>query len=193
MCWVHFFPLCGGVYLRNRKSQFSAVSNSEKSLLPDLSMRGAELKKIPAPSQSCRTQSKLSFDKSDFPMVFLVISTWKMHQSPDFLVQCFEDGHCCFPPEKFCVWLAGLWCRRFLAAPRTVIPCQPPFSNSAVPSIKHSIHKTTFPMLPCFNLVPLDSKFRGAVLIYTGRNSALEILDMLSSSVGEEHGRFAWN
>lgn len=100
-------------------------------------MRGAELKKIPAPSQSCRTQSKLPFDKSDFPMVFLVISTWKMHQSPDFLVQCFEDGHCCFTPEKFCAWLAGLWCRRFLAAPRTVIPCESPFPDSAVPSIKH--------------------------------------------------------
>lgn len=43
-----------------------------------------------------------------------------------------------------------------------------------------AIHKTwatTFPMFPCFNLVPLDSRFfdfRGAVLIYTSRNSALE-------------------
>lgn len=100
-------------------------------------MRGAELKKLPAPSQSCRTQSKLSFDKSNFPIVFLVISTWKMHQSPGFLVQCFEHGYCPFTPEKFCVWLAGLWCRGFLAAPRTVILCQPPFSDSAVPSIKH--------------------------------------------------------
>lgn len=137
VCWMYFFPFVEEFIseIENHNSVL-CFQQWEVTASRPFNERG-RVEKIPAPSQSCRTQSKLSFDKSDFPMVFLAISTWKMHRSPGILVQCFEDGHCCFTPEKFCVWLAGLWCMRFLAAPRTVIPCESPFSDSAVPSIKH--------------------------------------------------------
>jgi len=53
------------------------------------------------------------------------------------------------------------------------------------------IWTTAFPVFACFNLVLLDSNFfdfRGGVLIYTIRKSALEML--LTRSPSQEHAKF---